>query len=151
MIRESDHSDLKSIIDLKIQMFEDANLIHLLHENAKELIEKAYLELQNHNNMKHFVIDIDDEIIGMAGAFIKNDIPYCFYKTPFYGFIGDVYIKREFRRKGYATLLTEKVIEWLKCHDVKMIKLLATPEAEEIYKQFGFKDTIEMILKVENF
>jgi GNAT superfamily N-acetyltransferase len=149
LIRESQLSDLKAIIDLKILMFEDANLIHLLHENAKEIVENTYLELQSQNKMKHFVIEINDEIIGMAGAFIKDEIPYCFYKTPFYGFIGDVYIKRDFRRKGYAKQLTGKVIEWLKSKDVKIIKLLATPEAKEIYKQFEFKDTIEMILVVD--
>lgn len=84
--------------------------------------------------MKYFVIDIDDEIIGMVGVFIKNDILYCFYKILFYGFIGDVYIKREFRWKGYVILLIEKVIEWLKCYDVKMIKLFVILEVEEIYK-----------------
>ncbi|MOA66485.1 hypothetical protein D3C78_1932620 [compost metagenome] len=58
--------------------------------------------------MKHFVIEMDNEIVGVTGAFIKDEIPYCFYKTPFYGFIGDVYVKEDQRRKGYAKRLTQE-------------------------------------------
>lgn len=104
--------------------------------------------LQN-NRMKHFLIEVDNEIVAIAGAFIKDEIPYCFYKTPFYGFIGDVYVKQGHRRKGFAKKLTQEAINWLKKKDVKMIKLLATSEAEGIYKYFGFKNTTEMTLTFE--
>ncbi len=38
MIRGSELSDLNTIIELKIRMFEEANLRHLLNENAREMI-----------------------------------------------------------------------------------------------------------------
>ncbi|MBP2001389.1 GNAT superfamily N-acetyltransferase [Paenibacillus shirakamiensis] len=149
MIRESTIQELRTIIELKLSMFQDAELDHLLNDKASEIIEREYLKMYDQNKIRHFVIDIDNEIAGCAGAFIKNDIPYCFYKTPFFGFIGDVYIKKNFRRKGYAKQLTEEVITWLKSKDVKMIKLLATPEAAGLYSDLGFEKTGDMTLWID--
>lgn len=81
-----------------------------------------------------------------AGAFIKEDIPYCFFKDPQYGFIGDVYVDPRFRRKGYAKCLTNQALNWLDEKDVRTIRLLASDHARKLYQSLGFEETDQMIL-----
>jgi hypothetical protein len=50
-----------------------------------------YQGLYADNLAIHFLAVADRQIVAMAGAFIKSDIPYCFFRNPNYGFIGDVY------------------------------------------------------------
>lgn len=52
-------------------------------------------------------------MIACAGGFIKNNIPYCFFKEHQYGFIEDVYVEPDKRRNGYAKELTIEVLNWL--------------------------------------
>jgi len=148
LIRKSNPIDLNTIIQLKLRMFSDAGLSGLLNKDAAEIIEREYIKMNKQDRIKHFVIELDNEIVGCAGGFIKDDIPYCFYEAPYYGFIGDVYIRPEYRRNGYARRLTEEVVAWLKSKEVKMIKLLATPEAKRLYESIGFSKTDEMILRI---
>lgn len=60
--------------------------------------------------------------------------------------IGDVYTKPAFRLQGYAHLLMDEVIKWLKNKGVDTIRLLASEEARPMYIKFGFMHTDEMEL-----
>ncbi len=84
-------------------MFEESGHIHLLSKDAKDIIEAEYYKLYSEQKAIHFIEEIEGNIVSCGGAFIKNDIPYSFFTTHFYGFIGDVYTVPECRKKGYAT------------------------------------------------
>ncbi|OYT32634.1 GNAT family N-acetyltransferase [Candidatus Woesearchaeota archaeon] len=63
------------------------------------------------------------------------------HKQP-YGLIEDLFVKKEFRRKGIGALLLKKVIE--KAKENKCYKILATSRYENslahaFYDKFGFK------------
>ncbi|WP_412677295.1 GNAT family N-acetyltransferase [Bacillus smithii] len=61
-------------------------------------------------------------------------MPYCFFKERKYGFIGDVYVEPDFRKKGYARILTDSVIKWLTEQEIKTIRLLASDNARKLYE-----------------
>lgn len=148
-IQEAANSDLDEIISLKIRMFEDANLLHLLKNDCTEEIKKTYTHLYDLNLAKHFIIKVDSKVVAMAGSFIKDDIPYYFYKYNKYGFIGDMYTVPEFRRRGFAQELLTQSIGWLKLQKVSNIQLLASKQGKQLYINNGFKDRPEcMILEV---
>lgn len=54
------------------------------------------------------------------GAVIKEDVPFCFFKTPMYGYIVDVYCIPEKRRNGYSSKIIEELLQWLKIKGVHM-------------------------------
>ena len=96
----------------------------------------------------HFIAKSDGVIVAMVGAFIKSDIPFRYYSTPMYGFIGDVYVVKNYRHKGVARRLSQNALSWLRIKEITMVKLLASEAARPIYKQLGFVDSDEMVLKI---
>lgn len=149
MIRKSHLNDLDLIIEYKIQMFTDAGVSHLLNDNSNILIKEKYEQLYREHKATHFLFEDNNKIISMAGAFIKDDIPYCFYKTGIYGFIGDMYTLPVHRKSGYARMLLNWSIEWLKTQNITRIKLLASEQGRYLYESVGFKANVdEMYLNV---
>lgn len=147
MIRLANKPDISKLAVLKLKMFQEVNLEYLLLENFIEEVEKSYCELYEVGKALHFVITDDhDEIVACAGGFIKDEIPYCFYKERCYGFIGDVYVEKAFRRKGYAKKLTNEVLDWFSKKEISTIRLLASSNARKLYESLGFEGTDEMIL-----
>ena len=139
---------LDQIVDLKIQMFRDAGYESLLAENAEEIISADYQRMYEADLARHFIRTEGDEVIAMAGAFIKDDIPYRYYKNPRYGFIGDVYVKPDFRNQGLATELSKSCIQWFKEKNITMIRLKASDAGKPIYEKLGFETTDEMVLNI---
>ncbi len=146
MIREAKTEDIPKIALLKHEMFKAAEMEHKLHDDFVGKVEKTYQELYRTGKATHFLLEKNDEIIACAGAFIKEDIPYCFYKDPQYGFIGDVFVKTTYRRNGYGGLLTNCAIDWLIKMEIKTIRLLASENAKKLYQELGFQGTDEMVL-----
>jgi predicted GNAT family acetyltransferase len=87
--------------------------------------------------------------MAMAGGFLKSDLPYRYYKTPRYGFVGDVYTSPAVRNKGLASQLSQMVLDWLKSQGVRHVRLLATPAAWPIYERLGFSTTDEVALNLD--
>jgi GNAT superfamily N-acetyltransferase len=139
---------------------------HVEHERAgfsdaiprwKHLAEDAYQRVLRHYHLLylagsavHFLMEVEGQIVACSGAFLKDDLPYCFYRQPTYGFLGDVYTRPAYRRQGYARQLTTKAIDWLNGRGVEMIRLLATPPAQALYVKLGFEPSGEMILRLNH-
>ncbi|WP_058308212.1 GNAT family N-acetyltransferase [Gracilibacillus massiliensis] len=103
------------------------------------------LKLEDYNKCSN-IWDME-KVPEMARKFlIKEDIPYCFYKDPQYGFIGDIFVEATYRRNGYGRLLTNCAIDWLLKMEMKTIRLLASENAKKLYQELGFQGTDEMVL-----
>ena len=149
MIRQATTADLPELVGLKIQMHKEGGYADVLRDDAAAFMLQTYQALYADRQAQHFVIELESKIVSCAGGFIKTDMPYTFRKTPFYGYITDVYTVPEHRSKGYATKLTEDVIGWLRENGVKDIRLMATEQGRKIYERMGFHPTDEMILSFE--
>lgn len=150
MIKKATVEDLEIIIDFKLKMFEDVQVEHLLCSNSKQVITEKYLKLYKLDKAVHYLKETNNEVVACAGAFIKDDIPYCFFKKPYYGFIGDVYTLKDYRNLGYAKQLTKEVIQWLRIKDIDIVRLLASEAGQHVYKKLGFDFTGEMVLNLYN-
>ena len=149
LIREASTTDLGEICTLKLKMFVDSERFDLLNDNPEKLFLEKYTELYDQRDATHFIAILDDNIVSMSGAFIKNDIPYCFYKKSNYGYIGDMYTIPNYRKKGIATNLLQLSINWLLKKDIQEIRLKATEFGRGIYEKNGFcNDKEEMFFHV---
>ena len=141
--------DLVTIVKYKIKMFEDANLIHLLEDDPFNTILIKYQKLYDDEKATHLLIKENNQIIAICGCFIKDEIPYCFYKEN-YGFIGDMYTLPDYRGKGHAKALLEKSLEWFQ--NINIIQLLADKNVKHIYEKFGFIDNDYLMeMNLNNF
>ena len=148
MVEKATIEDIQKLVTFKMEMFQESGHSDFLADNSYSLIYNTYKDLYLSGNAQHFVIKKNLEIVACAGGFIKSDIPYCFMKVPYYGFIGDVYTEPSERNQGFAMLLTKAVMNWLKEKEVKEIHLLASSQARSLYENLGFHATDEMILSI---
>ena len=149
IFRHASEQDIEQIVALKIAMFEEAQLQHLLAVDAMECIRSDYVRLYAQRTTQHFVAcDASNQTVGMAGAFLKSDLPFRYYAVPRYGFLGDVYTIPRYRGSGVATHLSQTAISWLSNHGVSMIRLLASKDARPVYERLGFEASDEMVLKL---
>ncbi|MCP3760958.1 GNAT family N-acetyltransferase [Domibacillus sp. A3M-37] len=145
-IKQAGLRDLPEIALLKFAMFTEVGMNHILRDDFLLAVEKTYLSLYAEEKAIHFVIRKNNVIIACAGAFLKEDIPYCFYRNSEYGFIGDVYVHPDFRKKGYARSLTNAALDWFAEKGIQTIRLLASDQAKPLYESMGFKGTDQMML-----
>ncbi len=145
---EATTADIPRIVEMKLAMFEEAGYSHLLARNAASLVLDDYRRLYQEKRAIHMVARSRDKIVACVGAFLKNDLPFRYFDPPQYGFLGDVYTDSHYRGRGIATKLSNNAIDWLRGHDVKMVRLLATEAASSLYDELGFKPTDEMMLEL---
>ena len=79
-------------------------------------------------NTRAFFLEADGEIAGSAGMVT--------YEPQSLVFINLVIVKEEFRRRGYATMLIEHILELTRSYKTK--RLHATPDGSKVYAPLGF-------------
>lgn len=133
------------IVDMKMKMFKEVGSITLLQDNAEEFIQETYASLYREDKCCHFIAyDENKQIVACGGAVIKNDVPFCFFKTPCYGYVIDVYCIPEKRRNGYASKIMEAILNWLEGKGVHNVKLKPSGAGRLMYEKMGFHDSGEM-------
>lgn len=144
-VRQACEDDLPRIVEMKLAMFDESGHSALLAPNAPALILRDYRGLYAAAEAQHFVAESEGLAIACAGAFLKSDVPYRYFQTPHYGFVGDVYTEQAFRGQGLAKALSESVLLWLRSRGVCMIRLLASEAGRPLYRKLGFVPTDEMV------
>lgn len=110
----------------------DLNLIHYFLTTETYWAQERTLETvrRSFENSLPFVILKNQEIVGWAR--VVSD-----YAT--FAWLADVFIKREFRGLGLGKWLMETIISHQNLQGLRRF-LLATRDAHELYRQFGFDD-----------
>lgn len=144
-IREASAGDLSRIVELKLAMFNESGHAELLAPDARALILQDYKHLYSTNDAQHFIAESEGVAVACAGGFLKSDFPYRYFRTPRYGFVGDVYTEQAFRKQGLAQILSERVLLWLRSKNVRMIRLLASEAGRPLYLKLGFVPSDEMV------
>lgn len=141
--------DIARIVDLKLDMFREFGYDKHLAKNAREIIIEDYLQMYEENLATHLLAKVDESVVGMAGAFVKSDIPYRYFANSQYGFIGDVYTLPDYRNLGISMKLNEEALSWLKDYGVSSVRLLASDAGRPIYERLGFSPDVGMVLNFE--
>lgn len=85
--------------------------------------------LTSADNMCGYFLEVDGEIAGSAGVVT--------YEPQSLVFINMVIVKEEFRRRGYATMMLEHILETTRNYRTK--RLHATPDGSKVYAPLGFE------------
>ena len=143
-IKKAKIKDLDIVVEMKMAMFREVGSITLLQDNAESKIYEKYKELYTQEKGCHYLVCENGEAVACGGAVIKEDVPFCFFKTPMYGYVIDVYCVPEKRRNGYASLIMKELIEWLKDKGVHTVRLKPSAVGRQMYEKIGFSDSGEM-------
>lgn len=89
------------------------------------------ISLEKGINVKYV---LDSKTVGMA-SFVTNG--------GYAGLIMDVVVLKEYRGKGYGSILIESILNYIKKNlendEEMMIQLLSAPGKQDFYSKFGFK------------
>lgn len=143
-IRKAQIKDLDIVVQMKMAMFREVGSVTMLQDNAESKIYEKYKELYEQEKCCHYLAYENGEAVACGGAVIKEDVPFCFFKTPMYGYVIDVYCVPENRRKGYASLIMKELIKWLKDKGVHTVRLKPSVVGRQMYEKLGFGDSGEM-------
>lgn len=141
-------SDIPTIAELKLKMFQEVGLEQILMDGFVDEVISCYEQMYAAGTARHFVIEFGGQIVACAGVFIKDDIPYNFHRERKYGFLGDVYVDPDHRRKGFARALTEAALDLFREQGIITVRLLASCNARSLYEFFGFEATDQMTLRL---
>ena len=86
----------------------------------------------DYNNFEPIVIEVNSEIIGMAGL-ISSKLKYCNKVSDAIWFT-DFIILKEFRNKGYGSILTK---EWMKICPIQIT--FCNNESLKVFKKFSWQ------------
>ena len=139
-------------MEIRLARKEDKNLFVLIKKEFNEdygVSEKSenfiIEEFEDYISKGCIVVAIVDfKIIGYLAGIIEEDL----YER--FGYIGEVFVSKEFRNKGISTKLKDKFIEFLKSKKINLCRIDVNPDnpAQEVYKKWGFKiDKYRMSLK----
>lgn len=143
-IKKAKINDLDIVVQMKMAMFKEIGSVTMLQDNAESKIYEKYKELYVQDKCCHYLAYENGKAVACGGAVIKEDVPFCFFKTPMYGYVIDVYCVPENRRKGYASLIMKELIKWLKDKGVHTVRLKPSAVGRQMYEKLGFGDSGEM-------
>jgi GNAT superfamily N-acetyltransferase len=151
MIIKLGECDLPLVLDYRHRMMVEAGGDHLLADDWREVTHDHYSQGYRNGSCVHFGWREEGCIVATTGALIRDDFPFFSFKARRYGWIMDVYVLPEYRRRGLASSLTQRTIDWLRSKGIVVARLTASDEARRtgLYERMGFSFTNEMRLRLD--
>lgn len=148
-IRLANKDDVEELTNLRIlQQHEDWETDYFDYDN--NFYHRTFNAMTSFMSAPHggviFVGEIDGYIIATCGLQLINMLPQC-NDDGKYGFIFNVFTKKEYRNRGIQSILIGKVIDYAIKNNISEIKLETDNDiAIKLYEKQGFKfDTLTMI------
>lgn len=92
------------------------------------------------NNVNFLVVEMGNEIIGCGFGQIRKNDEWNVNKK--YGYIGLMFIKKEFRNQRVGKIIVDALIRWFKAKNIFDIRLKVYEKnvnAVNAYKKYGFR------------
>lgn len=162
IIKKAGAKDIDKLVDLMID-FKEA-----LNPSVLDFMKKYRVEHRPRSEIRNSVFN---EITNPRGLFLvakekrtsrefmgfcyitKEEWKHMVFTPVLKGTLQHIYIDSEHRGKGLASKFHEKAMEWFKDNGCEFVSLrvLDVNPAHDIYKKWGFKDSMEeMVLDLQN-
>lgn len=142
------------IIKAQIKNINDViNISMLMWSNhSREELKKEYLELINLESAEIFLLFVKNELIGFAQCQLRYDYVEGTRTSPV-GYLEGIFIKKEYRRKGYAKKMLLECENWAKekdCLEFASDSNLDNYESFNFHVSNGFKEANRIICYTKN-
>lgn len=153
IIRRANLNDFEELKEIKLLSkkgeLKYSETINPIEENKEDYFRYLKKDLTYINRGTFIAID-NKKIIGIVLAQYYKPLPISKHSKK--GYISNLYVKEEYRKKGIAIKLVKKAEEWLKKNKVSHITLeihVKNKPALNLYRKFGFKDyTLKLSKKI---
>lgn len=140
---------LPEIADFYYAMMLELGMLHdPLAENWRDIFIAQHTAAMRDRTGAWYAIDRDEELVACAGALVDTSAASKM-STARSGIVIGVYVKPEYRRRGFARELTLACLDWFRMSGVTRIRLQASPYARPLYESLGFKPGVEMRLNLD--
>ena len=152
IIKKATIKDFEKLKDIKLESKKDemkySDSLKPLSKTIDIYFEYFKAELRKKNSA--VFIALEKQPIGII--IVTYFKPLRISKFPKKGYISNLYIKKEHRKKGIGKKLLDISLKWLKQNNVKYISLeihLENKNALKFYRNLGFKDyTLKLAKKI---
>ncbi len=110
---------------------------------AREYFESA---IPNGGYRGYLAVNKAGEVVGGGGLVLSAWPGLLNQRAPVRAMILNMFVEKEYRRRGIARRLMEAMIVWCREHDFVNVGLHASDEGRPLYESLGFKPTNEMRL-----
>ncbi len=111
--------------------------VHGVESSVEHIIKGIENALDNAIFTKIFYVEIDEIICGVVFGNIGSSVA----KAGNYIWINELFVSKNYRRKGVAAFMLNELIAWCRNHHIKGIELETTVDNEpaiELYQKFNF-------------
>lgn len=106
MVRKATKTDLKILADLAVQLWNNYSVDELMDEFSK---------IMSKGKSQFFLKYENDILVGFAQCQLRNDYVEGTKTSPV-GYLEGIFIKEDYRNKGYAKELLAECESWAKCN-----------------------------------
>lgn len=135
----------RKLAETDLDTFMEIRMLQLQEEGADASFDlKPYLHdyyirhLEDGTFVSWLAID-GDKIVGTSGMSFVEKPPYYSCPSGKIGLLSSMYVIKEYRRKGIARSLLDKVVNEAKNYGCAMIQITASNMGVLLYTDYGFK------------
>ena len=150
-IRAAELSDVPILIRHRRMMWwdigrQDATALGLMESAASEYFPTAVAD----GSYKGFLAEVrSGTVIGGGGIVVSPWPGVLGQRQPRRAMILNMFVEREYRRRGVARALMAAMIDWCKLNEFASVGLHASEQGRALYEQLGFRPTDEMRLMLK--
>lgn len=152
-IRKAKIKDLEDVIELSYESaiyHKKLTLYYDTSKDVKEVLTKSLKKNIYSSNSCIFIAEENNKIIGYLLAFKINRSEM--FKVKKAGLIADVFIERDYRRKGIGDKIVEECFNWFKKDKISFVEInveFSNRQAMNFWNKKGFKNvSIERYKKI---
>jgi len=109
-------------------------------DNARSGYEEHLKNLMAEADTLVLVALDNGKVVGLSIAQVRKSSPA--FKRGRFGFIDEMAVKAEYRRRGVGTQILEKILDWFKSRNIDMVELdiaAANQVGYPFWKKHGFR------------
>lgn len=132
-------NDIETLMKIRMEMLKEVNSLSDDYVFDKSFIENCRMNFECTGETQTDILCIENgEPVACANLCYLSMIPTFSHSTGKRAHLMNVYVKKDFRRKGLAKKMLELLIEEAKSRKVTEISLDATEKGRPLYESMGF-------------
>lgn len=137
--------EYKKLVESDLDIFMKMRISQLQEEGAestfdlKPYLQDYYIRHLHDNTFVSWIAVYDGKIIGTSGMSFVEKPPYYSCPSGKIGLLSSMYVIKEYRRKGIAKSLLDKVVNEAKNYGCATVQITASDMGVLLYTDYGFK------------